>query len=90
MLHYIVAWSVWARGSPVRKHFERSLDTPGNNVAQASSLCSFAPSSGVFQVSTVPLRGTALLTPFRLTITESVAHNLEDSLFMLGHLHESG
>jgi hypothetical protein len=33
MLHYTVAWWLWARGTPVRKHFERSLDPPGSNVA---------------------------------------------------------
>jgi hypothetical protein len=33
MLHYTVAGSLRARGTPVRKHFERSLDTPESNVA---------------------------------------------------------
>jgi hypothetical protein len=33
MLHYILAWWLWARGTPVRKHFEISLDTPESNVA---------------------------------------------------------
>jgi hypothetical protein len=39
MLHYTLAWWLWARGTPVRKHFEISLDTPESNVAWASSLC---------------------------------------------------
>jgi hypothetical protein len=33
MLHYTLAWWLWARGTPVRKHFEISLDTPASNVA---------------------------------------------------------
>jgi hypothetical protein len=33
MLHYTLAWWLWARGAPVRKHFEISLDTPESNVA---------------------------------------------------------
>jgi hypothetical protein len=33
MLHYTLAWWLWARGTPVRKHFEISLDTPESNVA---------------------------------------------------------
>jgi hypothetical protein len=33
MLHYTVARSLHARGNPVRKHFERSLDTSQSNVA---------------------------------------------------------
>ena len=33
MLHYTVAWWLGARGTPVRTHFERSLDTPKSNVA---------------------------------------------------------
>jgi hypothetical protein len=33
MLQYTVAWWLWTRGTPVRKHFEKSLDTPDSNVA---------------------------------------------------------
>jgi hypothetical protein len=33
MLHYILAWWLWVRGTPARKHFEISLDTPESDVA---------------------------------------------------------
>ena len=33
MLHYTVAWWLWVRGTPLRKHFERSLDAPESIVA---------------------------------------------------------
>jgi hypothetical protein len=33
MLHYTVAWPLWARKTPVRKHFPRPLDTRENNVS---------------------------------------------------------
>ena len=33
MLHYTVAWLMWAHGTPARKHFERSLDTQESKVA---------------------------------------------------------
>ena len=46
MLHYTVAWSLWVRGIPIRKHFERSLDTPGDQCS-----IGFQPVSG-FRVET--------------------------------------
>ena len=33
MLHYAVAWRLWVRGTRLRKHFDRSLDTPESIVA---------------------------------------------------------
>jgi hypothetical protein len=33
MLHYILAWWLWVRGTHARKHFEISLDTPESDVA---------------------------------------------------------
>ena len=54
MLHYAVASPLRVHGDSSWDGAERSLDRPENNVAWASSLCSFAPSSGVFQASTVP------------------------------------
>jgi hypothetical protein len=33
MLHYAVAWWLWVRGTRLRKHFDRSLDTPESIVA---------------------------------------------------------
>ena len=33
MLHYTVAWWQWVRGTPLRKHLERSHDTLESNVA---------------------------------------------------------
>jgi hypothetical protein len=33
MLHYPSRGWLWARGTPVRKHFQRSLDTLESNVA---------------------------------------------------------
>ena len=33
MLHYTVEWGLWVRGTPARKHFQRSLNTLESNVA---------------------------------------------------------
>ncbi len=33
MLHYAVAWWLWVRGTRLRKHFDRYLDTPESIVA---------------------------------------------------------
>ena len=38
-----VAWQRWARGTPLRKHFDKPLDTPESNVAfhEKSDLSTF-------------------------------------------------
>ena len=62
MLHYTFAWSLWARGTPVRKHFKRSLDSPESIDRGRESECSPSLRTGqaVFQRPALQLMGSTV------------------------------